>query len=226
MTQESDTAGVRLLRLRSRPCTRRPHFLLAGSVLSIPLWGVFLGGAALSLAGVRGLLEAEPQKPQLTPRGALPEAGLPATTIPSGPPVPRLMGLDAVSGESGEAALAPADEAIPHGGALAHGPVVKGEAKPPGGFERQVREQVLAQLHELGLMADAAPDAMADAALAEVIAGQRAAGSAAGGPEDRMEGDPQLDALNRVLVEKGGVLLPSWTLELQPELVYSYKGAN
>jgi hypothetical protein len=226
MTQESDTAGVRLLRLRSRPCTRRPHFLLAGTVLSLPLWGVFLGGAALALAGVRGLLEAEPQAPQLTPGGALPEAVLPATTIPSGPHVPRLMGLDAVSGESGEAAPAPADGAIAHDGALAHGPVVKGETKPPGGFERQVREQVLAQLHELGLMADAAPDAMADAALAEVIAGQRAAGSAAGGPEDQMEGDPQLDALNRVLVEKGGVLLPSWTLELQPELVYSYKGAN
>lgn len=226
MTQESDTAGVRLLRLRSRPRTRRPHFLLAGTVLSLPLWGVFLGGAALALAGVRGLLEAEPQAPQLTPGGALPEAALQATTIPSGPPVPRLMGLDAVSGESGEAAPAPADGAIAHDGALAHGPVVKGETKPPGGFERQVREQVLAQLHELGLMADAAPDAMADAALAEVIAGQRAAGSAAGGPEDQMEGDPQLDALNRVLVEKGGVLLPSWTLELQPELVYSYKGAN
>ena len=120
MTQESDTARVMLSHLRSRPCTRRPHFLLTGAVFSLPLWGVFLGGAALALAGVRGLLEAELQAPQLTPGGALPEAVLPATTIPSRPHVPRLMGLDAVSGESGEAASAPADEAISHGGALAH----------------------------------------------------------------------------------------------------------
>jgi hypothetical protein len=191
MTQESDTARVMLLHLRSRPCTRRPHFLLAGVALSLPLWGVFLGGAALALASVRGLLEAELQAPQLTPGSALPEVMLPATTIPSRPHVPRLMGLDAGSGESGEAASAPADQAISHGGALA-----------------------------------AAPGAMADAALAEIVAGQQAAGSAAAGSEDQREGDPQLDALNRVLVEKGGVLLPSWTLELQPELVYSYKGAN
>jgi hypothetical protein len=113
MTQESDTAGARLLHLRSRPCTQRPHFLLAGVALSLPLWGVFLGGAALALASVRGLLEAELQAPQLTLGGALPEAVLPAITIPSRPHVPRLMGLDAVSGESGEAASAPTDGGVP-----------------------------------------------------------------------------------------------------------------
>src|SRR3712207_9546807 len=102
MTQESDTAGVRLLRLRSRPCTRRPHFLLAGTVLSLPLWGVFLGGAALALAGGRGLLGAETQAPQLTPRGAPPEAGAAATKNPSGAPGTRAVGVWTERGRGGE----------------------------------------------------------------------------------------------------------------------------
>jgi hypothetical protein len=223
MTQESDTAHVMPFHLRSRPYSRHPHFLLVGTVLSLPLWGALLGGAALALAGVRGLLETEPRAPELTLGGAVPEVVLPGMTLPSRPRVPRLMGLDAVPGKSDEAALAP-DEAIPHGAA----PAGENEAKPAGRLERQVREQVLEQLRELGLI-NAGPGAMTDAVLAEVVAGQQtAAGSAAAGAESegQMERDPQLDALNRVLVEKGGVLLPPWTLELQPELIYSYKGAN
>ena len=37
--------------------------------------------------------------------------------------------------------------------------------------------------------------------------------------------DPELLALNRVLVEAGGLLLPTWGLEISPEVVYEYSGS-
>src|SRR4029453_15772370 len=76
MTQESDTAHVMPFHLHPRPYARHPHFLLVGTVLSLPLWGALLGGAALALAGVRGLLETEPRAPDLTLGGAVPEVVL------------------------------------------------------------------------------------------------------------------------------------------------------
>jgi hypothetical protein len=96
---------------------------------------------------------------------------------------------------------------------------------PATDLERRIHEQVAAQLRELGLATTSAPPALSDASLERVAAGQAPgpAGADGGAGADR---DPQFDALNRVLVEKGGVLLPSWTFELQPELLYSYKGSN
>jgi hypothetical protein len=60
-------------------------------------------------------------------------------------------------------------------------------------------------------------------AAGQVSAGTSPTGTGNDGAPDR---DPQLDALNRVLVEKGGVLLPPWSFELQPEFDYAYKGAD
>jgi hypothetical protein len=48
-------------------------------------------------------------------------------------------------------------------------------------------------------------------------------GSSSDDDEDR---DRQFDALNRVLVEAGGLLLPPWQVELQPETLYAYRGAS
>ena len=37
--------------------------------------------------------------------------------------------------------------------------------------------------------------------------------------------DPELRALNRVLVEAGGLLLPTWGVEIAPEILYEYSGS-
>ena len=67
-TVDEPTAG-------RRAC--RPHFVLVAAGLSVPLWCAILGGGALAVAGVRGLLEAEAGPG--TARG-LPEAG-PGTAL-------------------------------------------------------------------------------------------------------------------------------------------------
>ncbi len=71
--------------------------------------------------------------------------------------------------------------------------------------------------------------ALNDRALADIRGGQAAAGgTTAGAPEaeDTDAIDDELRALNRVLVDAGGLLLAPGEAEIAPELGYSYRGAN
>jgi hypothetical protein len=222
----------------------RPHFILVAAGLSVPLWCAILGGTALAVAGVRGLLEAEvgpgtarglPEAEAgpgtaLLPGGMLLHAGPPSRQ--GGPPAaaPPTTGLDPGPGGAAEPdADRPAIEAAAYP-AEPGPPPDPARVDPATDLERRVREQVAAQLREFGLATAPAPLALSDASLDRVAAGQAGpAGADGGAGADSGVGadrDPQLDALNRVLVEKGGVLLPAWTFEVQPELLYSYKGSN
>jgi hypothetical protein len=90
-----------------------------------------------------------------------------------------------------------------------------------------MREAMLDLLRELGLVSNTDGSALSQSELDGIVGGQGApVGATGSGGENDDARDPQLDALNRVLVETGGLLLPPWTVELQPEMEYSYKGAN
>ena len=94
-------------------------------------------------------------------------------------------------------------------------------------YRAQLREEVLRQLHALGIAPPSDSRELSDAQLELVAAGQAAAaGAPSGGGPAADSADPELTALNRVLVEKGGLLLRPWSVELQPEVSYSYKGSN
>lgn len=43
---------------------------------------------------------------------------------------------------------------------------------------------------------------------------------------DDPDDNPELEALNRVLVQAGGLLLPTWGIELAPETMYEYQGSS
>jgi hypothetical protein len=173
----------------------------------------------------RGLLEAEVEPgTALLPGGMLLHAG-PPSRQGGRPAAPQLTGLDpGPGGAAGPDAGRPAPETVAYP-AGSEPPPDSARVDPATDLERRIHEQVAAQLRELGLATTSAPPALSDASLERVAAGQAPgpAGADGGAGADR---DPQFDALNRVLVEKGGVLLPSWTFELQPELLYSYKGSN
>jgi hypothetical protein len=70
---------------------------------------------------------------------------------------------------------------------------------------------------------------LALAQLGELVAGQSepvATPAAAPAPDDASAPDPELEALNRVLVEAGGLLLPVWGAEVSPTIEYTHRGAN
>jgi hypothetical protein len=103
----------------------------------------------------------------------------------------------------------------------------KRETSSWASYRAQLREEVLRQLHALGIAPSSGSRELSDAQLDLVAAGQAAAGGAPGGGGPATDSaDPELTALNRVLVEKGGLLLRPWSVELQPEVSYSYKGSN
>lgn len=56
------------------------------------------------------------------------------------------------------------------------------------------------------------------------VPGSRAPGDSS--TSDDPEDNPELEALNRVLVEAGGLLLPAWGVELAPETMYQYQGSS
>lgn len=59
--------------------------------------------------------------------------------------------------------------------------------------------------------------------------GAQTAATEAGPPTDTGDDpstNPELQALNRVLVEAGGLLLPTWGVEISPETRYDYRGAH
>jgi hypothetical protein len=90
-----------------------------------------------------------------------------------------------------------------------------------------MREAMLDLLGELGLVSNTNGSALSQSELDGIVGGQGTpVGATGSGGENDDTRDPELDALNRVLVETGGLLLPPWTFELQPEMEYSYKGAN
>jgi hypothetical protein len=68
---------------------------------------------------------------------------------------------------------------------------------------------------------------LAIAQLGELVAGQaRPAIAPAAEQDDASIPDPELEALNRVLVEAGGLLLPLWGAEVSPTFQYTHRGAN
>ena len=63
--------------------------------------------------------------------------------------------------------------------------------------------------------------------LERIAAGQAGQGApAAAGATAAEELDPELRALDRVLVEAGGLLLPTWGVEVSPSIEYTHRGAN
>lgn len=93
------------------------------------------------------------------------------------------------------------------------------------------RAELTDLLHSLGIWPRASRVALDDSILDSVSGGDAQAAAAGGvaapiGDKEAEERDRQFDALNRVLVDTGGLLLPPWAIEIQPEVRYSYKGAN
>lgn len=92
------------------------------------------------------------------------------------------------------------------------------------------RAELTSMLRSLGIGPGAARVALDDTLLDSVSGGDAQAAAAGGaapaGEAETEERDRQFDALNRVLVDTGGLLLPAWAVEIQPEVRYSYKGAN
>jgi hypothetical protein len=71
------------------------------------------------------------------------------------------------------------------------------------------------------------PNRTGTSLLERIAAGQAGpAAPAAGGATAAEELDPELRALDRVLVEAGGLLLPTWGVEVSPSLEYTHRGAN
>jgi hypothetical protein len=63
--------------------------------------------------------------------------------------------------------------------------------------------------------------------LREMVAGQAGPTAVTSpAPDEAQERAPELEALNRVLVEAGGLLLPLWQTEVSPSLQYTHRGAN
>lgn len=112
-----------------------------------------------------------------------------------------------------------------------HAQATSAAARSPGPSDSKWRAELTSLLRGLDIWPRTSRVALDDAALASVSGGDAqaaAAGGAAVPPDDKQteERDRQFDALNRVLVDTGGLLLPPWALEIQPEVRYSYKGAN
>ena len=101
-------------------------------------------------------------------------------------------------------------------------------SSPPSG---KWREELASLLSSLGIGPRPSHLALDDAALDSISGGDAQAAAGGGettrvGDKETEERDRQFDALNRVLVDTGGLLLPPWAMEIQPEVRYSYKGAN
>jgi hypothetical protein len=199
--------------------------------------GLFVGSAACSLVAV--VIAAAPR---LAEPGRAELVGLDAPEPASARALrPRIFGMAGPDGEPAALQLAAAEgqQAWVTGGLAARG-VARSPAwpdGPPTAAERggpswaldreRLREEVLRQLHALGIAPSSDNRKLSDAQLGLIAAGQSAAGGVpSGGGSATDSADPELTALNRVLVEKGGLLLRPWSVELQPEVSYSYKGSN
>jgi Putative MetA-pathway of phenol degradation len=195
-----------------------------------------LGGAACSLAAAGIALPprlAETDSAKLERAGGLVQA-------PVRPLRVRMFGVVGPDGDhvvfqpafmQRRQAWAAGEALAPHGADAAARPrpapaAPEREASSRALYRAELREEVLRQLHEFGIVPSADRRVLSDARLDQIAGGQAAAGTAPGGDSADGPADPELTALNRVLVEKGGLLLRPWSVELQPEVSYSYKGSN
>ncbi|MEZ5865977.1 MAG: transporter [Geminicoccaceae bacterium] len=245
-------ATFQMIPPRARPTSQiasqkfsRPTRLLFTTALSLSLWYGLVQGTAFGYAQLRNLLEAPAQAAPGHTTNA-PAPGRSPTVRPARPDADALRQeyirrLNAIDPAVTATVLAPEGDApaILHptrSSNTVHEAVpnragVPDRAAPPPAIDaggETTRDIVLGMLQEFGLVSRRSGGSMSDAELDGIVGGQAppdVLGGAPGtGAED--EPDPQLDALNRVLVEGGGLLLPPWTVELQPEGRYSYKGAN
>lgn len=223
------------------PKFSRPTRLLVTTALSLSLWYGLVQGTTLGYAQLRDLLEAPAEAapsqaahvpaPASTARAARPDADTLRREY-----IRRLNAVDPVLTSTVLApdATARRDVAPPAGAAPGDvgrhdeaipAPTIDKEGDPNGSTTRDI---VLGMLQEFGLVSRRSSGSLSDTQLDGIVGGQAAPDGigAVSGAATEDEPDPQLDALNRVLVEGGGLLLPPWTVELQPEGRYSYKGAN
>ncbi len=225
------------------PKLSRPTRLLITTALSLSLWYGLVQGTALGYAQLRDLLdapaEAAPGQASRAPapaRSPATRAARPDADALRQEYIRRLNAIDPVVTATVLAPDAAASRGdAPSGGAVPGSvgrpaeampaPAVDTEGDAEGGTTRDI---VLGMLQEFGLVSSRSGGSLSDNQLDGIVGGQAAPDglAAASGAATEDEPDPQLDALNRVLVEGGGLLLPPWTVELQPEGRYSYKGAN
>lgn len=224
----------------------RPTRLLLTTALSLSLWYGLVQGTAYGYAQLRSLLDTSvdtapsPAATESAP-GRKPAAARPPASRAVRPDAEalrqdyarRLAAIDPVVTATVLApGSPPAAAGRPPAGASSDSSGMSPERAPdaampvPGSNSDTTRDIVLDMLREFGLVSSGSGGTLSNAELDGIVAGQSASGSAGGSTVAADEPDPQLDALNRVLVEGGGLLLPPWTVEVQPEGRYSYKGAD
>ncbi len=233
MSQNSTSGTAMVAALKPWP---RPVRLLLPVVSSLSLWYVLIQGGALGYAQLQTIIE-----PALAalPEGTVEEPPTMRTTALNRPARPkaetlaltyasRLGTIDpAVSGTVvTPAATLPLT--LPSTELSARTtPDTRSLVPSDEDTDAIMREAMLDLLRELGLVSHTAGSKLSEIELDGIVGGQGApVGATGSGGENDDASDPQLDALNRVLVETGGLLLPPWTVELQPEIKYAYKGAN
>lgn len=214
-----------------------PVRLLLPVVSSLSLWYVLIQGGQLGYAQIKAIIE-----PALAalPEGTVEEPPTIQTSALNRPARPKAETLALTYASR----LATIDPAV--SGTVMVAPPTTSPLTPPStelsartapdtrshlpsneNTDAIMREAMLDLLRELGLVSNLAGSALSESELDGIVGGQGApVGAAGSGGKNDDARDPQLDALNRVLVETGGLLLPPWTVELQPEIKYAYKGAN
>lgn len=232
MSQNSTSESAMVAALKPWP---RPVRLLLPVVSSLSLWYILIQGGALGYAQLQAIIE-----PALAalPEGKVEEPPTKRTTALNRPARPKAETL-AITYASRLATIDPAVSGTVTPAAISPLTLPSTELSARTGFDTRsslpsnedtdgiMREAMLDLLRELGLVSNTAGSALSESELDGIVGGQGAPlGAAGSGGENDDDRDPQLDALNRVLVETGGLLLPPWTYELQPEIKYSYKGAN
>jgi hypothetical protein len=215
----------------------RPIRLLFPVVSSCTLWYLLFQGGALGYAQLQtiiepaaaalpeGVVEERPAtRADALNRSVRPKAETLALAYAS-----RLASVDrAVSGTVTPATSVPPSR--PGAERLTGAtPEMRSSLPSDEAADAMMRDAMLKLLRELGLVSNASGSGssspLSATELDRIVGGQGVPPGASAGRIDD-ERDPQLDALNRVLVETGGLLLQPWTVELQPEIRYSYKGAN
>jgi hypothetical protein len=234
MSQNSTSECSKVAEQKPLP---RPVRLLLPVVSSLSLWYVLIQGGAFGYAQLQAIIE--------------PAAAASSEDAPEGQPSRRNAVADRPVRPSAESLALTYASRLATVDPLVSGTVIPMTSRPPsppgtaraaaGAPEARsmlpshevtdaiMREAMLELLRELGLVArsseSGSSSTLSAAELDRIVGGQGVPVGASDSQGDS-ERDPQLDALNRVLVETGGLLLPPWTIELQPEIRYSYKGAN
>jgi hypothetical protein len=235
MSQNSASERLPVAELKPLP---RPVRILFPVVSSLSLWYLLVQGSALGYAQLQTLIEpaaaALPEE-MLEERPARQVAALNRPVRPKAETLAlayasRLANVDrAVSSTVTPTTTLPPTPPRTEGFARL-APETPSSPPSSDAIDAIMRDAMLELLRELGLVSTASGSGLSPALSAteldRIVGGQGAPFGAGGVGQSGDEPDPQLDALNRVLVETGGLLLQPWTVELQPEIRYSYKGAN